>query len=584
MTIAAVLPAPIDYRVLAPVPWARDPALTTELRDCLLTDYDADVMSLKTGSLASPAAALRALSAAVDAIQGAGSDLVVLGLAGHIGAFERRAGSFHTLALPGTVPGRPRSSVPFTGIGNALKRLPGSAHALVVADVIAPGTDDDGQGLAVTLYSELSAALGKRVSLLMGLSTPQSSASTTCHRALALTLGEVAAAGSGCDLDGVIERALVQTRAAGGQAHAVSVPSASQTVVSPLATVEQLPDYIRDDLFATDTGSRLDAVTELAELAKRQHPFARRSLNRLARADAAPAVRSYADTLTRQADQPSLADLRQAGRLPLHEDDPIGQPGCIPELLPQPCGKVRIGSADNEHGAGPQHHVDLQPFRLGRIPVTNRQYLAFVIAVGGPCPDHWATDPDLWQQADLPVVMVSWFDAMRYCAWLDDLLHTAGELAGGEQITLPSEAEWEAAAGNGRGDPFPWGAHSSPDVCNIRATGLNRVVPAGRFSPNGESDSGCADMIGNVWEWTRSLWGPGGRTPDFAYPYHPTDGRESLHADRSIRRIIRGGAFYYATECANAYTRNRMLPTDRHPAGSFRVAAVCALLRPETSR
>ncbi|MFF6994799.1 formylglycine-generating enzyme family protein [Streptomyces sp. NPDC008313] len=587
-----MLLAPSVYQVLAPVPWSNDPGFAGRLRDCLLTDFGAELTALRTGHLASPATALRALSAAIDAMRWPGGGLLVLGLAGHMATYARRAGSFHALALPGTVPGRPKSALPLKEIGTALRRLPETVHVLVVADLIAADTRDE-HALAVGFSGELSSAPGERLSLLMSLRTPHSSAVASCHHALALALAleEVSAAGSSHELDEVIERARVQTVAVGGRPHAVPAAEALPVHIVPSGSGEQLPDYIREDLFSTDTGSRLDAVTELAELAQRGHTYAHSALNRLARDDAAPAVRAYADTLMRQAEQPSLAELSRAGLLPVaRRDSTHGQslaPGAVPDLLPQPCGKVLIGAVDPGPGDWPQHHVDLQPFRLGRIPVTNRQYLAFLTARGGPCPDHWATATGVWQDPDLPVVMVSWYDAMRYCAWLDAHLHDAGELADDERITLPSEAEWEAAAGNGRGDAHPWGPDDRSDACNIRDTGLNRVLPAGRFSPRGDSDSGCADMIGNVWEWTRSLWGPGGRTPSFTYPYNPADGREAGHADRSIRRIIRGGAFYYATECANTYTRNRMLPTDRHPAGGFRTAAVRVLIpsdRQETHR
>src|SRR5262249_37658076 len=153
-------------------------------------------------------------------------------------------------------------------------------------------------------------------------------------------------------------------------------------------------------------------------------------------------------------------------------------------------------------------------------------------------------------------------------------LHTTGVLPRHERIVLPSEAQWECAAGNRRGDPYPWGDQPDPERANIRATGLAKVIEPGRFSPAGDSVAGCQDLIGNVWEWTRSIWGGSARKADFGYPYDPADGREDLHSDPTVRRVIRGGAFYYAVECANSYTRNQMPPGNRHPAGGFRVAVV----------
>jgi formylglycine-generating enzyme required for sulfatase activity len=50
-------------------------------------------------------------------------------------------------------------------------------------------------------------------------------------------------------------------------------------------------------------------------------------------------------------------------------------------------------------------------------------------------------------------------------------------------------------------------------------------------------------MAGNVWEWTRSLWGDDVATPRFTYPYVLDDGREDVKAPDHIRRVLRGGAF-----------------------------------------
>jgi iron(II)-dependent oxidoreductase len=55
------------------------------------------------------------------------------------------------------------------------------------------------------------------------------------------------------------------------------------------------------------------------------------------------------------------------------------------------------------------------------------------------------------------------------------------------------------------------------------------------------SPYGVEEMSGNVWEWTRSLWGEDRKEPDFGYPYDPTDGREDPDAKGS--RVLRGGSW-----------------------------------------
>jgi formylglycine-generating enzyme required for sulfatase activity len=60
-------------------------------------------------------------------------------------------------------------------------------------------------------------------------------------------------------------------------------------------------------------------------------------------------------------------------------------------------------------------------------------------------------------------------------------------------------------------------------------------------------------LSGNVWEWTRSLWGEKWEKPDFRYPYDPKDGRENLEAGHGVLRVLRGGAFFnvaWSMRCA----------------------------------
>jgi iron(II)-dependent oxidoreductase len=78
-------------------------------------------------------------------------------------------------------------------------------------------------------------------------------------------------------------------------------------------------------------------------------------------------------------------------------------------------------------------------------------------------------------------------------------------------------------------------------------------------------------MAGNVWEWTRSLWGKewNGDKLDFKYPYQPGDGREDLKANEEIYRVVRGSSFIGVYRCAY---RESYLPHFTHSSVGFRVA------------
>jgi sulfatase modifying factor 1 len=243
------------------------------------------------------------------------------------------------------------------------------------------------------------------------------------------------------------------------------------------------------------------------------------------------------------------------------------------DYLLTPAGECQIGTPESDPLAYsdefPPHTFTIPyDYWIARFPVTNRLFGQFVGAVAflsqaekqgwayafNPQAMEWEkVEGANWQrprgpkvetgdQGDHPVVSVSFFDALAYLDWLNEELGAG--LPDGYRFGLPTEAEWEKVARALDYRRYPWGDAFDPGLCCCRfsAHGIG-TQPVGSFSPAGDSAAGCADLAGNVWEWTTTLWGPNKDEPMFVYPYDPNDGREDQTAGRDYYRIIRGGSF-----------------------------------------
>ena len=236
------------------------------------------------------------------------------------------------------------------------------------------------------------------------------------------------------------------------------------------------------------------------------------------------------------------------------------------------------GSLDNER---PSHVIDVAPFYLGRVPVTNGQWAAFVadggyddrrwwsargwehrLAAGLSAPGSWGPDGTRLRfgvveelSPDDPVQHVCFFEAQAYASW-------AG-------ARLPTEAEWEKACAwdpaTGRRRRWPWGDTELTAAHANLGGGSLRPAPVGAY-PAGASAYGAEQMIGDVWEWTSSGFDP---WPGFEPMLYVDYSSPFLGGDF---RVLRGGSWATGAPAVRPSFRNWDLPVRRQIFTGVRLA------------
>jgi gamma-glutamyl hercynylcysteine S-oxide synthase len=235
-------------------------------------------------------------------------------------------------------------------------------------------------------------------------------------------------------------------------------------------------------------------------------------------------------------------------------------------------------SLDNER---PAHTVDVAPFWIGRVPVSNRQWRDFIADGGYRRQYLWSARgwcrrveaglerPEFWTDEgtrrrfgieedvppDEPVQHICFFEAAAFAAW--------------SGARLPTEVEWEKACAwdpaAGARRPWPWGSPPpTADLANVGGLGL-RPAPIGAY-PAGASAYGVEQLIGDVWEWTSSDFTPWpGFTPmiyrDYSQPFFGGD-----------YKVLRGGSWAVASSAIRPSFRNWDHPIRRQIFTGLRLA------------
>lgn len=229
---------------------------------------------------------------------------------------------------------------------------------------------------------------------------------------------------------------------------------------------------------------------------------------------------------------------------------------------------VRGRSGGPRSDEAPQHEVRMHAFWIDRTLVTRAAFERFVArtayvttaerdgygVASAEGMDDWAwqrvphgswrrpfidenADTQAFLRPDAPVVMVSWDDAVAFCAH-------AGK-------RLPSEAEWEYAMRAGAmGTRYPWGDAPERDGAmalnfwqgashhqNARTDGHVYVSPVRAFAPNAW---GIYDPVGNVWQWTADFYA----VDAYARAVAAGPVVDPPGPDEGTTRVLRGGSWW----------------------------------------
>ncbi len=213
-------------------------------------------------------------------------------------------------------------------------------------------------------------------------------------------------------------------------------------------------------------------------------------------------------------------------------------------LVALPGGRFAMGSSTAEDEQ-PIRDIGVEPFWMGRYPVTNEEYQRFLAETPAyRKPFYW--DDRRFNQPDQPVVGVTWHDAQAFCKW-------AG-------FRLPTEIEWEYACRAGSTTQYCFGDREE-DVLEYAWIDRNSEERTHRVGTRKANQWSLYDMHGNVWEWCADR---------YSYRYSETPGEPASQTGEL--RVLRGGTFFYGPSYCRSARREKNFPERRSYDFGFRVA------------
>lgn len=214
-------------------------------------------------------------------------------------------------------------------------------------------------------------------------------------------------------------------------------------------------------------------------------------------------------------------------------------------------GWFSMGSDVGQTAEGPVHRVWVDSFAMAATQVTVEEYTRFLDATGSGPPPYWGDSN--FSHPQQPVVAVSWFDAVAYCAWLSSTTTS--------HYRLPTEAEWERAArGGAEGMLFPWGNDPPTSRLDYHSRWKLGPEPVRQSQPN---SYGLFEMCENVHEWCSDWYGT-----DY---YAISPDRNPQGPEGGTRKASRGGSWRHHIKISKCSARSSIPPEYTYADYGFRV-------------
>jgi len=224
-------------------------------------------------------------------------------------------------------------------------------------------------------------------------------------------------------------------------------------------------------------------------------------------------------------------------------------------------------SFDNER---PAFKKVIKDFSISKYPVTEHQFLQFILDGGYndntywfeeswdwiqsnniKCPLYWSIDNLLERDTNYPAMNISWYEAKAFCEWTGS--------------RLPYESEWEYVATCCGKYNYPWGNEMKPEYCNLNYMVNSPLEVDDEILSFEKSYTGVKQLIGNVWEWCEEeIYPYDGFTIDPVY-------REMSYPFFGFKKICRGGCFAVPDYLINSRYRNAQMPDCRIQFTGFRI-------------